>query len=140
MTIDWDYVMWGAVLFAVSLVVSLAIVVTVIVSLPRGYFLDRPTRQLWVDRHPATRIALRVLKNLSGICLILAGVMLSLPGIPGQGLLTILAGMILLDFPGKQPLLRKLISLPGVFGPINRIRQTFGKRALRLPEDRRENP
>jgi len=137
MTIDWDYVLWGAIFVAVSFVVSSALVTIILVNLPRGYFLDRPARQLWVDQHPVVRVALRGLKNLAGVCLIVAGLGLSLPGIPGPGALTILAGIILLDFPGKQRFLRSVVSRPRVFAVINHIRRSFDKRPLRLPEKRR---
>ena len=132
MRFDWGYVLWGAAIFVVSAVVSLALVVMVVVGLPRDYFLDRPGRGLWVDRHPVVRAGLHVLKNLAGLCLIVAGIMLSLPGIPGQGLLTVFVGILLLDFPGKQKFLRKLVSRPKVFATLNQIRERFGKRPLRL--------
>lgn len=134
MRFDWDYVLWGAAIFVVSAVVSLVLVVLVIVFLPRDYFLERDDRALWVDQHPLARIGLRVLKNLAGLFLIVAGILLSLPGIPGQGLLTVLVGVILIDFPGKQRFLRKFVCRPKVTATLNRIREKFGKRPLRLPE------
>ena len=73
-----------------------------------------------------------MLKNLAGLCLIVAGILLSLPGIPGQGLLTVFVGILLLDFPGKQKFLRKLVARPKVFATLNRIREKFGKQPLRL--------
>ncbi len=133
MTFDWNYVLWGAGIFVVSAVVSLVLVLLVIVFLPRDYFLEGDDRGLWVDQHPLARIGLRVLKNLAGLFLIVAGIMLSLPGIPGQGLLTVLVGLILLDFPGKQRFLRKFVARPRVTVTLNRIREKFGKRPLALP-------
>lgn len=132
MRFDWGYVLWGAAAFVVSAAVSLVLVIIVVVGLPRDYFLDRPGRGLWVDQHPAVRVLLHVLKNLAGLCLIVAGILLSLPGIPGQGLLTVFVGILLLDFPGKQKFLRKLVGRPRVFATLNRIREKFGKKPLRL--------
>ena len=60
------------------------------------------------------------------------GALLSLPGIPGQGLLTILIGLILLDFPGKRGLERRLVSRPSVLAAINRLRARFGRPAMEL--------
>ncbi len=57
---------------------------------------------------------------------------MSLPGIPGQGLLTILLGVMLLDFPGKRRLEFKIISRPKVFRAINRLRARFDKPPLVL--------
>ena len=40
-------------------------------------------------------------KNMAGVLLVVLGILLSLPGVPGQGILTILLGIMLLDFPGS---------------------------------------
>jgi hypothetical protein len=57
---------------------------------------------------------------------------LSLPGVPGQGVLTILLGVMLLDFPGKRGLELKLVSRPKVLNTINRIRHRFDRPPLLL--------
>jgi hypothetical protein len=64
--------------------------------------------------------------------LIALGIVLSLPGVPGQGLLTVLLGVMLVDFPGKDRLEQKLLSRPGIINTINRLRGRFGKPALEL--------
>ena len=135
MEIDWGLVAWGVALFLASATISLVLVVIVLVSLPRTYFLDRPDRQLWVDQHPVVRVFLRVLKNAMGIALVVTGILLSLPGIPGQGILTVLVGIMLVDFPGKQQWQRKLVSRPRVRGGVNRIRRKFGKPPFQLSDD-----
>ena len=60
------------------------------------------------------------------------GIVLSLPGVPGQGLLTILLGIMLLDFPGRRKLEVKILSRPQVFKAINKLRHRFGKPPLKL--------
>jgi hypothetical protein len=75
-----------------------------------------------------------VVKNLLGAFLVLLGVVMSLPGVPGQGVLTILLGVMLLDFPGKRALELKLVSRPKVLRTINRIRQQFERPPLQLDE------
>jgi hypothetical protein len=42
------------------------------------------------------------LRNLLGLALVGLGALLSLPAVPGQGLLTIFAGLMLMDLPGKR--------------------------------------
>jgi len=64
--------------------------------------------------------------------LILLGLFLSLPGVPGQGILTILIGVMLLNFPGKRRLERWLVSRPRVLPVINGLRARFGKPPLLL--------
>jgi len=134
MQINWAYVLSAAALFSVSFVVSLLLVVAVLVKLPATYFLKGPQRQLWVDRHPAVRFLLGLAKNLLGLVLVAVGILLSLPGIPGQGLLTVLIGLMLLDFPGKRRLLGRLVSRPRVLAAINRLRDRFGKPPLEIAE------
>jgi hypothetical protein len=81
------------------------------------------------------RVLLHVLKNLLGLGLVALGLLLSLPGIPGQGLLTGLIGIMLLDFPGKRRLERKLVGMPRVLAAINRLRHRYGKVPLVLDHD-----
>ena len=65
--------------------------------------------------------------------LILFGVLLSLPGVPGQGLLTILVGLLLLDMPGKQQLERRLLGRPAIIHAVNRLRDRVGRKPLICP-------
>ncbi len=71
-----------------------------------------------------------ILKNILGVLLILIGIVLSLPGIPGQGILTILLGLIMLDIPGKRPLEAWIIKRPSVLSAANNLRQRFNKPPL----------
>jgi len=129
------YWLWGGGLLVGSFLVSLLVVTLVIVKLPTRYFIHGEDRRLWIDQHPVVRFALHFLKNLFGGGLIGAGILLSLPGIPGQGLLTILIGILLLDFPGKLAWERRLVSYPPFFSAVNRIRQTFGRPPFDLGGD-----
>jgi hypothetical protein len=52
--------------------------------------------------------------------------------IPGPGILTILLGVTLLDFPGKRRLELKLISRPEVLRGVNAIRARYGRPPLLL--------
>ena len=67
-----------------------------------------------------------------GILLVALGILMSIPGVPGQGVLTILLGIMLLDFPGKRRLEHKLVSRPKVLKAINGLRHRFGKPELVL--------
>jgi len=135
MVLDWDYLLGALAIFLASFVVSVSLVTVVLVKLPRTYFLDRPSQPLWKDRHPAVRAALHLIKNLIGACLIAVGIALSIPGVPGQGILTILIGVMLLDFPAKRRILRKVVSYPRVLAAANRIRRKFDKPPFELVDD-----
>ncbi len=73
-----------------------------------------------------------VLKNIFGLLLILLGIVLSLPGIPGQGILTILLGLIMIDIPGKRPLEARIIKRPAVLSAVNKLRSRYNKPPLLL--------
>ena len=57
--------------------------------------------------------------------MVVVGMILALPGVPGQGLLTILIGLMLLDLPGKRRLERKIVGRPRILRTINRLRKRF---------------
>ncbi len=131
-SITWQSVLIGVLLFLVTFTISLAIVSFILVRIPPDYFhKDRP-RDLWSDRHPAVRLLGLFAKNLLGVVLVVLGILLSIPGVPGQGLLTILLGIMLLDFPGKRRLEHKLVSRPQILATINGLRHRFGKPSLVL--------
>jgi hypothetical protein len=122
----------GALIFAITFVVSTLIVGFILVKLPEDYFHSSNERLLWVDQHPALRWALIILKNILGVVLVACGVLMALPGVPGPGLLTVLLGIMLLDFPGKRALELKLVRRPQVHSAIDRVRKRFDKPPLLL--------
>jgi len=121
-----------ALLFVVTFAISLAVVSYILVKIPRDYFRQDNPRQFWIDRHPAVRLLGVFAKNLLGVILVVLGIVMSIPGVPGQGILTILLGIMLLDFPGKRTLEYKLVSKPKVLSTINKLRHRFGKDGLVL--------
>jgi hypothetical protein len=137
--VSWGYIAGGTALFLASFVLSIAVIGALLVTLPATYFLDSHDRGLWIDHHPVVRWTGIVLKNLLGIAIILLGAALSLPGIPGQGLLTILIGLVLLDFPGKRRLERRILQMRRVLQKTNSLRQRFGRQPLILDEDARHH-
>ena len=125
-------VLFGALLFVVTFSINLAIVSLILVKIPPTYFQKDHSREFWKDSSPAVRLLGVVLKNILGVFLVALGIVLSLPGVPGQGILTILLGIMLLDFPGRRKLEHKLVSRPQVFKTINKLRHRFGKPPLVL--------
>jgi hypothetical protein len=105
---------------------SLAVVLRVALALPPDHFEREPEA-----RRPWT--AGRLARNAAGLLLIAVGALLSLPGIPGQGVLTILVGVLLVDFPRRRRLERALLGRPGVLPALNGLRARFGRPPLRPP-------
>jgi hypothetical protein len=117
-------------IFVVTFGASLAIVSLVLVTLPATYFKRSHNRKILANRPPIIRGLAIIGKNLLGVVLVVVGILLSLPGVPGQGMLTILLGVMLLDFPGKPRLEYWLVSRPKILQTINKMRHRFSKPAL----------
>ena len=63
----------------------------------------------------------------------LVGLVLAIPGVPGQGLLMMLLGLVLMDIPHKRKWELRLLRLPAVHHGIDRLRARFGKPPLDIP-------
>lgn len=128
----WQRALLGVVLFLITFTGSLGLVSLILVKLPADYFCSHYDRQLWSGRAPALRIIAALGKNVLGVLLIVLGIIMALPGVPGQGLLTILLGVMLVDFPGKDRLEQKLLQRPTIRNSIDKLRARFGKPPLLL--------
>ena len=123
---DPALVRWALAGTVLSLVTSVLLVAVVLAWLPPDYF-SRARR----PEPPAHALLGRlwpvmiVLKNVIGVCFIALGVLLLV--LPGQGLLTILIGLVMTDFPGKYRLERWLVSRPGLHDLLNRFRARVNK-------------
>lgn len=114
----------------VIFLVSLIVIPLLIVRLPADYFVREDVR-FWPELQPGLRIALLGAKNLLGGILLLGGFAMLV--LPGQGLLTILVAIMLLNFPGKRRLERWLIRQRAIHRLINWIRAKRRRQALQLP-------
>ena len=115
-----------AVFSVVSLVLSLLLSGRMLIRLPPDHFTSR-------RRPPPTSLCAKVGWNLLGGALVVLGIALSVPGVPGQGALTILAGLILMDFPGKHRLLLAVLRRGPVRGVVDRLRARSGRPPLEIP-------
>jgi hypothetical protein len=130
--ITWRSALIGALIFLVTFIVNLAIVTFILVKLPTDYFKKNRKTKFWAGPRPAVHAAKVIGKNLLGVLLVAIGIVLSLPGVPGQGLLTVLLGVMLVDFPGKRTVEQKLLKRPAITNGITRLRAKFGKPPLEL--------
>lgn len=113
------------VVVAISIIGFLASIVLVpwfFCRIPADYYTshDRPSLP-FVSRPSQLRLVVRVLKNLLGVTLVLLGFLLLF--LPGQGLLTIAVGLLLVDFPGKRRFQCWLVGRPAIHRAINALRR-----------------
>ena len=137
MMIEWvrahDTVLWWLVISSViTFVGTLILVPILIVRIPDDYFLAKRRRvSHWRRLHPVPGIALLVMKNVCGIVFIVAGIAMLI--LPGQGFLTILIGVMLVNFPGKYRIERRFIRVRPVARSINWMRSKASQPPLRMP-------
>jgi hypothetical protein len=122
-------VLWGIAISAFLTVASIGVAVAVVVQWPANRFSDTHAP---AKRPMPSRILHAVGRNVGGALLIVLGIAMSLPGIPGQGVLTIIIGITLLDIPGKRRLEQRLIGRPRFLHLINRMRARFSRPPLEL--------
>lgn len=115
----------SALLFAFTLV-ALPLFFVII---PEDFFVHRQVRfPLLKKSHPLLRALLIITKNMLGLLFLLSGFLMLF--LPGQGLLTLLAGIICIDFAGKRTLICRVIRNKKIAASINGIRKQFGKKPL----------
>ncbi len=108
---------------------TLIAVPILIALMPSDYFSRGKLRPREI--HPIFRWTLLILKNILGLILIISG--LAMLVLPGQGVITILVGLSLLDFPHKKNLERRLVQNPQVLKTMNWIRIRANRPPLEPP-------
>lgn len=146
---------WGGALaalgiFIITFLVSIILVGWFLVKIPSRYFCRTPDGagsvadaygpdyRTPVRSRALLRWTLLIGKNLLGVVLLVAGIAMMVG--PGQGILTILIAVMLLNFPGKRRLERWLVSRNKVLHSINWLRRRYGKPPLVLEASDAANP
>jgi hypothetical protein len=123
---------WLAVFSVLTFIGSLVVIPILVIHIPQKYFLHQKRNPaVDPDRNPGLRFVILILKNVFGVLFVLAGIAMLV--LPGQGLLTILIGVILVDFPGKYALERKIIRQKQVLSVVNRLRARAGRQPIQIP-------
>ena len=122
---------WAGLVSVVTFVGSLILVPLIISRLPEDYFVRH--QQELARRfvlHPVRARLVQVVRNCFGLIFFLAGVAMLV--LPGQGIITIVIGISLLDLPRKHALLDALVRRPGVRRVLNWIRAKENKAPFRF--------
>ncbi|HZE99621.1 MAG TPA: hypothetical protein VE981_21625 [Planctomycetota bacterium] len=102
-----------------------------VVKLPKDYFTRNPNRAR--KRKGWMQEIAWVARNVLGIVLILGGLVLMFPGVPGPGVVVILLGLTITDIPGKHELLVALVRKRFVMKSMNKVRRRFRRPDLATP-------
>lgn len=130
---------WLTVFSIVLFVGSLLAVPWLVARIPTDYFmLNSDQGNEFKKHHPTVSLLWRALKNILGVVLLLAGVAMLI--LPGQGLLTILLGVMLVNFPGKRRLELMIIRRPSISRVVIWLRRRSGRAELQIPYSDSDSP
>ncbi|MBT23379.1 MAG: hypothetical protein CMD62_03840 [Gammaproteobacteria bacterium] len=93
--------------------------------IPHDYFVDKKRVSLIKMKNPLMWLPIIIIKNSIGLVLILCGILMLI--LPGQGVLTIITGLIFLDYPGKFRFERSLVRNKLILNSMNWIRRKLDK-------------
>jgi hypothetical protein len=113
-----------------TLIMTFVLLPIMIANLPADYFAAR-RRPRPLSRHLVVHLMLTAFKNLIGLAFVILGIVLLF--LPGQGLLTLVIGLTVMNYPGKYALERWLVLRPHVFPALNWLRARCGKPPLEDP-------
>jgi hypothetical protein len=110
------------------LVISAVLIPYLIVRLPADFYAEENHRRRLFESRPLVRMVFLAVKNALGGVLLIAGIAMLV--LPGQGILTILAALALLNFPGKRALEMRILHRPAILRTINWLRLRAGRDPL----------
>lgn len=121
------------------LVVTAMALPFVVANLPEDYFVRRRRAVARRERkYPWLWRLVAVAQNALGAIFVLAGILMLV--LPGQGILTILIGLAITNFPGKYAVERAIIRQEAVRRALNKMRAVAGRPPLILPASEYEPP
>jgi hypothetical protein len=125
-----EYAGWFVGISILCIIATFILLPVLIVRLPTNYFsTEHRLRSRY--RHPLAHPLLAGVKNLIGLFFVLAGFMMLV--LPGQGLLTLIVGLTIMNYPGKFAVERWLVRRPHVLPALNWFRVRYGRPPLDAP-------
>lgn len=123
----------AGVVSAAMFVGTLVAIPWLVARLPVDYFVGPRGLTNEQRRHPVLAFARRLARNTLGLVLVVAG--LAMLVLPGQGILTLLVGVALTDFPGKRGLEQRLLRQRHVRRSLQWLRKRAGRDPLEFEDD-----
>jgi hypothetical protein len=128
MRVMWKEVLaWLGIASLVMFLAGVVVVPVLVARMPADHFV-RPRPKVY--RHPVLHAILVIARNSLGVLLLAAGIAMLV--LPGQGILTILIALGLMDFPGKRRFELAIVSRKPVLKTINWLRARAHQAPLQL--------
>lgn len=115
-----QWIAYGSALLAI---ISLVLLPIYINRLPEDFFRDE-------RYHTAISLFHHPFINTLGLLLVIVGILMLI--LPGQGVIAMVAGIMVMRFPGKLALIRKIVHYPTVLNSLNWIRRRGNKQPFSL--------
>jgi len=122
------YFIWVGVVSLIVFIVSLLLTPFLLGKIPQDYFVCTNQRKIKIKHFGHLMVV--IIRTLIGFVLVIAGIIMLVT--PGQGVISILLGLFLMEFPGKRKLELKLINHDPTFKALNWLRS----KAKKAPFDR----
>ena len=123
------YILWLATISLFVFIFSLVSIKWLVALIPTDYFIKKNISKSKKSYSLLWLISI-IVKNIIGYTLILGGILMLV--LPGQGLFTILMGLILSNYPGKYTIEKKFISNPSILKTVNWLRKKSNKPRLKI--------
>ena len=108
---------------------SLLTIKWLVALIPEDYFINKRVSKIR-SLNPLLWYIFLIFKNIIGYSLILGGIMMLV--LPGQGIFTIIIGLMLSNYPGKYSIERRFIAIPSILKSINWLRRKSNKPPINL--------
>jgi len=118
-----DIIISISIISGVLFIASIIFIPTFIKKMPVDYFINKSYHQIKINSFKDFIIF--SIKNIIGFILVLAGIIMLFT--PGQGIISIIIGLFLMQFKGKYKLEKKLINNDISFKALNWIRAKRNK-------------
>ena len=124
-----NYLVWLGTISFIIFIFSLLSIKWLVTLIPSDYFILKKNSKFKLN-HPFLWLASIIIKNLIGYTLIIGGILMLV--LPGQGLFTILIGLMLSNYPGKFYIERRFIAIPSVLKTINWLRKKSNTPSIKI--------
>ena len=118
-----QYFVWMGIVSFVVFVSSLLLTPFLLGKIPQDYFVH--TNQQKVEIKHLGHLIIVISRTIVGFVLLIAGIIMLVT--PGQGIISILLGLFLMEFPGKRKLELKLINHEPTSKALNWLRGKANK-------------
>ena len=114
------FIFWLGSISAFVFIFSLLSIKWLAALIPSDYSVKKRASK-FKNTYPYLWIISLIIKNILGYSLVVGGIFMLV--LPGQGIFTIVVGLMLSNYPGKYSIERRLISIPSIHKGINWLRK-----------------